>query len=201
MRFLTLLVVPLLGTWAFCQMAAVQARMSSVSITQCRRAESTYEIDIEGTFEIENTSNRTLLVSRKIDMIETVSAASSPEELRQKKYSLAVTQWFGGSVSGAAPRLEDFIALKPGEKGVVSMSAVVPASSDPTFRGDKGLRPGRSWVQFQFCTLPYGFPWGHKNMSFWKRKWRSTGLLLTGDFLTDPFPVDWSPEPKARQCG
>src|SRR5215471_10341808 len=159
------LLLPCFVTSLFGEAPVLQARMISISITQCRRAQSVYEIDIEGKFELTNTSKKTLLVSKTMDMIPTVTAALSPEEAKRRVYFFVMNQEFGGTRSNPAPRLEDFIVLKPGQKGVIDLGAVVPANTDPTYSGRDRLRPGKQWLQFQFFTLPMSFPSDHKGLS------------------------------------
>jgi hypothetical protein len=115
MKFVFIL-LPCLVTSLFGETPVLQARMASVSIGQCRRSQYTYEIDIEGRLELENTSKKTLLVTKQVDMIYLVTAALSPEDAKRKIYSFVMGQEFGGGRSSLEPRLEGFIALKPGRK-------------------------------------------------------------------------------------
>jgi hypothetical protein len=200
MKFLTLLLAVLLAASVHCEAPVLQVRMSSISVIQCRRAERAYELDIEGTLELENTSGNTLLVSKKVDMVSMVVAASSPEELKHKKYSFAMNQEFGSVRSNPAPQLADFIALRSGQSSLVPISAVVSASTDPTYRGTERFRLGKSWVQFRFSTLPVSFPRSRRALNSWGKKWSSLGLLSSEEFLTEPFPLNWVPDPKAPKC-
>lgn len=196
MKFAFLLLACLV-TSVFGEMPVLQARMASISLTKCRRAQGVYEIDIEGKFEIENTSKKTFLVAKKPDMIQAITAALSPEEANRGIYSFVMNQEFGG-ITSKEPRLEDFVVIKSGEKGTIELGAVVKANIETNYSGNDSLRLGKNWVQFYFLTIPSSFPSRHFNS--WKNKWKSTGILLNTYFMTQPFPVDITPDMNAPQC-
>ena len=110
------------------QPQALRARLSSVFTQQCQRAQNAYEVEIRGRFEIENASTKeTVLVPKRIDEIQTITAARSLKKAKGKIYSFVMNQEISPTPTGSEPRLEDFIILRPGEKGLVQMSAVVPS--------------------------------------------------------------------------
>jgi hypothetical protein len=197
MKFAFLLATCLV-TSALAEAPVLQARMSSIFLTACWRAQNIYEIDIEGKLEIENTSPETILVAKKIDMVRTVTAALSAEEANRGIYSFAMNQEFGGTLD-KEPRFEDFIAIKPGEKGTVELGVVVPANTDANYSGKDRLRLGKNWVQFSFFPIPLSFPGGHK-FNLWKNKWKSTGMLLNSYFMTQPFLVNVAPDANGPKC-
>jgi hypothetical protein len=202
MKIGTYLLVPLLASGLAAETGVLQARISSISVAQCHQAESAYEMDIEGTFELENRSTETLLVPKRVDMVRTITASSSQEQAERHIYSFVMSQEFGGShtSSSPAPELEDFMTLKPGQKGLVKMSAVVPVDTDPTHTGTERLRPGKHWFQFEFFPLPSTFPWSRKEVTLWRNKWKTRGMLLDEYVVTQPFPVEVVPDPTARKC-
>ena len=180
------------------QDAAIVARLTKTSLTQCRRAQNSYELDFEGTFEIENTSNETILIAKSVDVVLSVTAASSQEQLKGKKYSFVTNQVFGGK-SRLPPRLEDLVAIKPGQKASVQIGVVLPATIDSKER--ERLQPGQHWLEMEFSALPFSL-WslGRSDFDSWQRKWRSRGLLLKEYFLTEPFPLDVIPNTQALRC-
>lgn len=180
--------------------SVLQARMSSITLTECRRAQNVYEIGIQGKLEIENTSPKTILIAKKVDVVPTITAASSEEEADHGIYSFVMNQEFGGTLD-KEPRLEDFIGIKPGEKGMIELGAVARANTEANYSRKDSLHPGKNWVQFNFLTFPLSFPSGRKNFNLWKNKWKSNGMLLNSYFMTQPFLLDIRPDTNAATCG
>jgi hypothetical protein len=195
-------IVALLAASAFAQAPMLRAKMTSVSIEQCHRGQSArYELKLGGTLEFENTSNETLLLPKKIEVVRGVVAALTPDDARNKKYIFVMNQEFGGRVKSAKPKLEDFVALTPGASATVRLEgAVLPASADANDRGGMLFNPGTYWVQLYFAALPGSLVFSSENLARAKKKLGSFGTLVDTDVLTEPFRLDVAPDPKARKC-
>jgi len=178
-----------------------EARMISTTFKQCRREQSgKYDVYLQGTLEIENASRKRVLVSRTIALVRTVSAASSLEDAMQKKYLWVMNQEFGAN-SERAPRLADFVTIKPGERGPVQVESItIPASIDANDPSVNQLRSGKYWLRLEFAAIPESFPWSNRELATWKRKWSAYGTLITDYTVTEPFPVDVALDPGAPTC-
>jgi hypothetical protein len=187
------------ATTSLAQTPQFVARMSNVKLEQCRRAQHLYEFDLEGTFEFENTSDETILIPSNIDVVRSVEAASSPQELQGKQYSFVMVQEFGGNANAPVARLEDFVVLKPKQKTAIQMSLVLSASTDPKETSKVRLHSGKQWVLLEFLTLPFSL-WNSGDFELWKKKWSSSGVLMNKYVVTDPFPLDVVPDANAANC-
>lgn len=179
------------------QTPAVEVRMSDMSVEQCRRGQTSYELDLEGRFDLRNVSSETILVARNVDAVSSVTAADSLEELKNHHYSFVMSQEFGGNTP--IPRLEELTRVKPGETTSIRMGVVLPATTNPQETGKNRLSSRKYWVQLEFSTIPFSL-WSQSDRNAWKIKWKSNGTFLSDYFLTEPFLFDVVPNEKARNC-
>lgn len=174
--------------------------MDSVSATQCRQGNVRYDLHIGGTVEFTNTSNRTLLLPKKIDVVRTFLAASSIEEALRGKYIFVMNQEFGSSAD-ASVHLEDFVALKSGANGQAEVEpTVVTVTAAPISNHSKEFGPGTYWVQLEFATIPAALFFHAKELAVARKTWQASGTLVDSYVITEPFRLDVVSNPKAPTC-
>lgn len=201
MRYLALFCSVFFAGLSWCQMVELRVNASAINLKQCRRAESLYEITINGSFDVENTSNRTLLVPKIVDHVRTLAASVTQKDLEANRYAFVMNQEFGASHNLSGPKLEDFIVIKPGGTGRVELDGIVATANAMTGGSSTDrLHPGKYWMEFKFLPLPSSFPTGQANFTKWQKRWKSTGLLVDHYLWTEPFPVDVVIDPGAPRC-
>jgi hypothetical protein len=176
-----------------------RAKVISVSMQQCQRAGS-YELQLGGTaLEVQNSSDHTLLIPRKIEVVSAVSAAITLDDAKRGNYTFAMDQHFGGTLKNL-PQLEDFIALGPRAIGRVEIdSLVLPVTLQPQASGDS-LRPGTYWAQLTIGTLPTSLFFSSKNLAQARKKFKSAGTLVHQYLDTEPFHLEVTVDPAAPAC-
>lgn len=185
------------------QTQTVRVNLSSSSIRQCRRGQSErYDIYVGGKFEVENPSDETILIPKRVDVVRSVAIALSLTDAKDKKYAFVMDQEFGANAKNAKPLIGDFIAIKPLEKHTVEIiPTAIPATADPNDNAHEQFRPGKYWLQLEFLPLPNSFPSGDKEFRIWQERWKSSGILLRSYVLTDPFLIEIVLDPNAPKCG
>lgn len=201
MKVAIYVIVGFLLTEAMAETPSRQANVISTSFQQCRQERSgRYEVYLSGTVEIKNTSNSPILVSRRIDLVRTVTVSSSRQDATQEKYIWVMTKEFGPN-KDQAPQLSNFITIKPGDKASIELEPFeLPATVDANDHDVRQLRPGKYWLRLEFFSLPASFPWSARDDAKWKRKWSLHGRLVTEYIFTEPFPVDLALDPSAATC-
>jgi hypothetical protein len=179
----------------------ISAKMRSIDTAQCRQGESVrYDVHVGGTVEVTNTSDRTILMPKKINIVRTVLAASSMEEAAREKYVFVMNQEFGGSES-ASVHLEDFVVLKSRANGRAQIEpTVIPVTADSNNNPSQQLGPGTYWVRLEFATIPASLFLHAKELAIARKKWRASGSLVNSYVVTQPFRLDVVPDRKAPKC-
>lgn len=195
---LFLLVVSLAVTVSSSQEQPIKAKLSTISVEECRRGQHSYDLDLEGVFQVENASGQTILVPRNLDMVEMVMGARTAEQL-QTKPPFVMFQELSAGAGSPEPVLTDFVVLKPGERAAVEMGVVLSASTDPSESEIHRIKPGENWLKLQYSSLPSSIS-NRGDFEALKKRWQYTGTLIDGHFLTEPFRFDFVPNETARDC-
>jgi hypothetical protein len=192
----------ILGFSGLCTGQAQFARttLSAISVTQCSGHKTSYQLFLSARFVIENTSQSPLLISRRIEVIPLLRAASSEENARKKVFLFTRQDEYGGpSPNLPIPDLSAFQIVSPGDKATFLFDPPIEL-----FPGTQphGLSPGGTyWLQFGFYTFPEYFYWESQELLRFKKTWSSVAQIREGLIWTEPFRfVVEHRDPQAPSC-
>lgn len=183
----------------------INATLSELKVEQCRRYSKKYtyfDLYLLTKFTIENTSERSLVMAKQVDVVPVIRVASSEEDASRDKFLFTwEDDYLSRDEDLPAPKRTDFIVLAPGEKHSFTFaSKPLSATTAPLTVKEPFLRPGRYWVQFGFKAIPAYLQAEHGEFSRFVEQWRGAGELTDELFWTKPFPLDVEYKTHAESC-
>ena len=157
--------------------------------TYCHSDNTSFVVNMDVRVHLSNTSNNTLILSKRIDSPPVVRVAKNSETAKAGQYEYApnMDAFHGDApavpVFGDAPSAEDFVRLVPGESFDASVQTGVFGTKEAT-SGHGLISRGAHVLLLGIDTWPYAY----NEVPGLRKKWAQFGDLQAGLVFTNFVP-------------